>query len=32
VAAHYAAHARAEWAATTAAVTDWEIVRGFEAV
>ena len=32
VAAHYAAHARAEWAATLAAVTDWELVRGFEAV
>jgi glutamine synthetase len=32
IAAHYAAHARAEWAATLAAVTDWELVRGFEAV
>jgi glutamine synthetase len=32
VAAHYAAHARAEWKAYLAAVTDWEIVRGFEAV
>ncbi len=31
-ATHYAAHARAEWAAFLAAVTDWEIVRGFEAV
>jgi len=32
IAAHYAAHARAEWAATLGAVTDWELVRGFEAV
>src|SRR5215203_2738677 len=32
IAAHYAAHARAEWAATLVAVTDWELVRGFEAV
>jgi glutamine synthetase len=32
VAAHYAAHARAEWTATFGAVTDWEIVRGFETV
>ncbi|MGH2618330.1 MAG: glutamine synthetase family protein, partial [Thermomicrobiales bacterium] len=32
VAAHYAAHARAEWTATLGAVTDWKIVRGFEAV
>ena len=30
--AHYAAHARAEWAAFLAAVTDWEITRAFEAV
>ena len=30
--AHYAAHARAEWLAFLAAVTDWEIARGFEAV
>jgi glutamine synthetase len=30
--AHYAAHARAEWAAFLAAVTDWEIARGFESV
>ena len=32
VAAHYAAHARAEWQAYLVAVTDWEIMRGFEAV
>jgi glutamine synthetase len=32
VAAHYAAHGRAEWSATLAAVTDWELARGFEAV
>ncbi|HEX2281770.1 MAG TPA: glutamine synthetase family protein [Thermomicrobiales bacterium] len=32
VAAHYAAHARAEWAATLVTVTDWELTRGFEAV
>ncbi len=32
IAAHYAAHARAEWAATLTAVTDWELVRGFESV
>jgi glutamine synthetase len=32
VAAHYAAHARAEWAATLGTVTDWELARGFEAV
>jgi glutamine synthetase len=32
VAAHYTAHARAEWAATLATVTDWELLRGFEAV
>jgi glutamine synthetase len=32
IAAHYAAHARAEWTATLAAVTDWELERGFEAV
>ena len=32
IAAHYAAHARAEWTATLGAVTDWELVRGFEAV
>jgi glutamine synthetase len=32
IAAHYAAHARAEWAATLGAVTDWELERGFEAV
>ena len=32
VAAHYVAHARAEWAATLATVTDWELVRGFESV
>ena len=32
ITAHYVAHARAEWAATLAAVTDWELVRGFEAV
>jgi glutamine synthetase len=32
IVAHYAAHARAEWAATLGAVTDWELVRGFEAV
>ena len=32
IAAHYAAHARAEWQATLSAVTDWELVRGFEAV
>lgn len=32
IAAHYAAHARAEWAATLGAVTDWELARGFEAV
>lgn len=30
--AHYAAHARAEWMAFLGAVTDWEIIRGFEAV
>ncbi|MCD6027852.1 MAG: glutamine synthetase catalytic domain protein [Thermomicrobiales bacterium] len=30
--AHYAAHARAEWTAFLAAVTDWEITRAFEAV
>jgi glutamine synthetase len=27
---HYAAMARAEWTAHLAAVTDWEIDRGFE--
>jgi glutamine synthetase len=32
VAAHFAAHARAEWVATLASVTDWELTRGFEAV
>jgi glutamine synthetase len=32
VAKHYAAHADAEWRASLAAVTDWEISRGFEAV
>jgi glutamine synthetase len=32
VAAHYAAHARAEWMATLSAVTDWELTRGFETV
>jgi glutamine synthetase len=32
VAAHYAAHARAEWLAYLSAVTDWELIRGFEAV
>lgn len=32
VAAHYVSHARAEWAATLSAVTDWELTRGFEAV
>ena len=32
VCAHYAAHARAEWRAYLSAVTDWEILRGFEAV
>jgi glutamine synthetase len=32
IAAHYAAHARAEWTATLGAVTDWELERGFEAV
>ena len=32
VAAHYAAHARAEWAAALAAVTDWDLMRGFEAI
>jgi glutamine synthetase len=32
IAAHYAAHARAEWMATLGAVTDWELERGFEAV
>lgn len=32
VAAHHAAHARAEWRATLGAVTDWELMRGFEAV
>jgi glutamine synthetase len=32
ITAHYAAHARAEWTATLGAVTDWELVRGFEAV
>jgi glutamine synthetase len=32
IAAHYAAHARAEWKAYLSAVTDWEIIRAFEAV
>jgi glutamine synthetase len=32
VAAHYAAHARAEWKASLSAVTDWELTRGFETV
>jgi glutamine synthetase len=32
VAEHYAAHARTEWKASLAAVTDWEVLRGFEAV
>lgn len=32
VVAHFIAHARAEWAATLATVTDWELTRGFEAV
>jgi glutamine synthetase len=32
VAAHFAAHARAESLATLAAVTDWELTRGFETV
>jgi glutamine synthetase len=32
IAAHFVAHARAEWAATLSAVTDWDLSRGFEAV
>ena len=32
VAAHFAAHARMEWKASLLAVTDWEVLRGFEAV
>jgi glutamine synthetase len=32
VAAHLAAHARAECVATQSAVTDWELTRGFETV
>jgi glutamine synthetase len=32
VAAHFAAHARAECVATQSAVTDWELTRGFESV
>ena len=32
IAAHYAAHGRAEWTATLGAITDWELERGFEAV
>lgn len=32
VARHFAAHAQAEWAASLAAVTDWDVIRGFEAV
>lgn len=31
-ASHYAAHAKAEWNAMLAAITDWELPRGFEAV
>lgn len=31
-AAHFAAHARMEWRSSLAAVTDWEVIRGFEAV
>jgi glutamine synthetase len=30
VVAHYLNNARVEWAAFTAAVTDWERMRGFE--
>ena len=32
VARHFAAHAQAEWSASLAAVTDWEVIRGFDAV
>jgi glutamine synthetase len=32
VAAHYTAHARAEWAASLRTVTDWELMRYFEPV
>lgn len=32
VARHFAAHARAEWSASLGAVTDWEVIRGFETV
>jgi glutamine synthetase len=32
VAAHYAAHARAEWVAALTAVTDWELTRGFDVI
>ena len=32
VAAHYAAHARAEWVAALTAITDWELTRGFEVI
>lgn len=32
VARHFMSHAQAEWSASLAAVTDWEVVRGFESV